>query len=321
MGEPAAEEIMPWFPQVKLQLGASEKSMAHSVPVEASGTSNTLSPRASSLITFPKRPPSSCALLPPAEGPFPALSDDISASDPSSTENTRLPWPVMCTPKTVKELSEMTRSYYAVKDLDPPEDLIPEDEATVPGIDLQGYLAGRPVYYSNTGYVLNTMSVFLQGPPALLTSTFVHYLASKPSSRPSRPSQPSAHATFLSPSSPASSRRSGRIVPVPQTATRLDAASGTRATVAAASTTSPPGCLLLTAPSPTSGSPCGGRPSAATASSPRGTSLGTPTFSSSGPLSTSAGTASWRPSMTSSERRRSSSTTACTGSIGPATTL
>lgn len=60
----------------------------------------------------------------------------------------------MCTPRTAQELSEVTPRYYAVKDRSHPQDLIPEDESTVPGLELHGYLAGKPVYRSTTGYVV-----------------------------------------------------------------------------------------------------------------------------------------------------------------------
>lgn len=59
----------------------------------------------------------------------------------------------MCTPKTAKGLSEASHSYYAVTDFDRLDDLMPEDESAVPGMVLQGYLDGKPVYYNKTGYM------------------------------------------------------------------------------------------------------------------------------------------------------------------------
>lgn len=95
---------------------------------------------------------SSCSLSSLPEGPSPRHSSDNGSSDYSSGED-QTPQPVMCTPKTAKELSEASHSYYAVTDFDRHDDLIPEDEPLVPGMVLQGYLDGKPVYYNNTGYV------------------------------------------------------------------------------------------------------------------------------------------------------------------------
>lgn len=57
----------------------------------------------------------------------------------------------MCTAKTAKELSEVSHRYYSVTNFNVSSDRIVEDEPEIPGLVLQGYLDGKPVYCSMMG--------------------------------------------------------------------------------------------------------------------------------------------------------------------------